>query len=370
MAENSTMSAALIYAGLFKDVFVHPAAYDAGCALGAALLAAQDVTPLPRQRVRPVGWGTSIGSGPDIESYLQRWRGFADVRKPTDIAEAVAEELAKGRVVGWAQGQAEFGSHALGQRTALADPRSPEQSARLSTALHRSTAYRPFALAIMEEHAVELFDLPQGMDQFRFAAVAARARDSARPWISSAIQVDGAVRLQCVAREVLPEFWALLRSFYEKTGVPGLLTASLNTEVEPTADSLEDAVVTFVTSGLDALAIGPIMVTRSTPSWEERLGLRIEIPPHVQVVRISRGGPSPGVARYELRSTFDPPRLQAISPPLGEILASSDRSGPLSKALSAFDHAKQRELATEIEALWSKRFIRLVPPTDRGGTMQ
>ncbi|NTG05517.1 carbamoyltransferase C-terminal domain-containing protein [Rhizobium rhizogenes] len=370
MAENSTMSAALIYSGLFQEVFVHPAAYDAGCALGAALLAAQDLTPLPDQRVQKVGWGTPIETGPEIESYLKHWHGFVDIRQPTDIAQAVADELANGHVVGWAQGRAEFGSHALGQRTALADPRSPELSTRLLNALHRSTAYRPFSLAIMEEHADELFDLPQGVDQFRFAAVAARARESARALIPAAIQVDGMVRLQCVAREALPEFWTLLRSFYEKTGVPALLTASLNTEVEPTADSLEDTVVTFVTSGLDAMAVGPMMVTRSVPSWEERLSLRAEIPPYVQVVRTRRGGPISGAIRHELRTAFDPPRLQAISPALGEMLVSSDGVQSLAGAFEAFDHLTQLELTSEIEALWSQRFVRLIPPGDLGGRVQ
>lgn len=365
MAENTSMSAALAYSGLFRDVFVHPAAYDAGCALGAALLAAQQLAPLPNQRVHSVAWGTPLGAEPDLAAYLKRWRGFVHVEKPLDIAEAVANGLSDGRAIGWAQGRSEFGSHALGQRTALSDPRSLEHSTRLLTALRRSTRYRPFSLAIMEEHAGELFDLPRGPDQFRFAAVAAKATELARALVPAAIQVDGSVRLQCVSHDVLPEFWTVLQKFYERTGVPALLTASLNTEVEPTADSLEDAIVTFISSGLDSMAVGPLMVTRSTPSWEERLSLQVEIPPYIEVVRTRRGGPTADAIRYELRTTFDPPRRQTLSSSLGELLASCAGGEPLGLALSSFGHSEQMKLASEMNTLWDQRLIRLLPQSDQ-----
>jgi len=370
MAENSSTNARVIYARLFRDVFVHPAAYDAGCALGAALLAAQETGPSPAARVQGVAWGTDIGDAADISARLSRWDGFINVEQDDKIERTAAQCLAKGDAIGWVQGRAEFGSHALGHRAALADPRRPDASARLARALRRSTAYRPFGVAVLEEEAERLFDLPGGPASFRFTAAAARVRHAARCLLPAGIHVDGTVRLQTVARTAVPHYWALLRSFQELTGVPALLTASLNTELEPTADSVDDAAVTFLASDLDALVVGSCIVLRSTPAWQHRLGLLVSLPPYVEVLRMRRGGPLTSRLHHELRTSYDPPRRRTVSAELGEALAALGRATPAGEVLGAYPHARQVELMTELETLWTERLITLAPAGAAEGVLR
>jgi carbamoyltransferase len=361
MAENSGTNGRVLEAGVFREVFVDPSAHDAGCALGAALLAADRGAGAPRDRVRSVAWGTDIGDTVEVASRLGRWSGFLTFERYADVAAEVARRVAGGAAAGWVQGRAEFGSHALGQRTALADPRGPEATERLGAALGRSTPYRPCALAVLDEEAERLFHLPGGPEPYRFMAVAARVREAARPLLAGGVHVDGTARVQTVDRAASPLYWALLRAFGDLTGVPALLTASLNTGAEPAADSVDDAVVTFLTGGLDALAVGTFVAARGPLRWHHQLALVVGLPAHVHVVRTRPGGPGRGEPRHELRTSCDPPRRRPISADLGDRLALLHPAMPVWEVLRPFGHDRQREVMTELMTLWGERLITLAP---------
>lgn len=361
MAENSSTNGRIIYTDLFREVFVHPAAYDAGCALGAALLAAQEIGTLPAARVHGVAWGSEVGKTAEISARLKCWSGFVTVEHHDHIELAAAQRLARGDVIGWAQGRAEFGSHALGHRTALADPQRPDATVCLARALRRSTPYRPFGLAVIEEEAEQLFDLRGGPDAFRFMAAAARARDRTRALLPSGVHVDGTARLHIVARETSPHYWALLRSFQELTGVPALLTASLNTEFEPTAETIDDAMATFLTSELDGLVLGSCMVNRSAPTWRDRLDRLVSLPPYARIMRIRLQEQGDDLLGHEIRTSYDPPRRRAVCAELGDALGALGRAIPAAKLLNAYPHARQLELMDELETLWAERLIVLMP---------
>jgi carbamoyltransferase len=179
IVENSRTNGKVLYARLFDEVFVHPAPTDAGCALGAALMASEDAgRPSPRQRLRHVSWGTDADA--DAEAELERWRGFLTFERSTDVAREAAGLLARGELVGWVQGRSEFSPRSLGSRSVLADPRPAENRARVDQALHRPAGSVAVEPSLLEEEAGEFFALPDGTSSFPYMAFASgSARRSA-----------------------------------------------------------------------------------------------------------------------------------------------------------------------------------------------
>ncbi|MGY4430721.1 putative NodU family carbamoyl transferase [Bradyrhizobium sp. F1.13.1] len=110
VAHNCTLNGKLLYSGLFEDIFVQPAAHDAGCALGAALMVSKEAgQPAPRERLQAVYWGPDVGSDDSIEQELKRWTGHLEMERTADVATRAAEWIADGAVIGWVQGRSEFG---------------------------------------------------------------------------------------------------------------------------------------------------------------------------------------------------------------------------------------------------------------------
>src|SRR5262249_19752047 len=284
MAENSGVNGAVLSRGLFDNVFVDPSAYDAGCAVGAALLASYEGGHSAKMgQTRHIYWGAEIGDESEIERELQAWRGFLNFKKAHDVERSAAEIIARGSVIGWAQGRSEFGSRALGNRNVFADPRSAESGRRLNEMLKRDDDYRPLAAAALEEDAREFFDLPLGTDSFPFAIFVVKAREEARRALPAAIHVDGAARLQTVCRETNPRLWALIRAVKEITGIPVLASASFNSSAEPTIHSINDAIVSFLTTGIDCMVVGDFMVERRSPAWDDQMSLLVSLPPYVKL---------------------------------------------------------------------------------------
>src|SRR6185436_19009401 len=148
VAHNCTMNGKILYSGLFDDIFVQPAAHDAGCALGAALLAYQEIGPLSNDQVQHVYWGTDIGDDASIAQHLLAWNPFIAFEKSPDIARHTAQLMAEGAVVGWMQGRSEFGPRALGNRSILADPRPQQNKHRTNQMVKKREGYRPFAPSV------------------------------------------------------------------------------------------------------------------------------------------------------------------------------------------------------------------------------
>ena len=182
--------------------------------------------------------GSSVGA---VAALLRQKLDFTnaflghDIQRPLDIEGAVAD-LAAGAVIGIATGRAEFGPRALGHRSLLCDPRGPDAKDRVN-AIKLRESFRPFAPAVLDEHALEHFDMP--MPSSPYMQYIAKVR---RPDLFPAItHVDGTARVQTVAQKDNPTLHALLSRFYNFTGCPMLLNTSLNIKGEPLANTWEDA---------------------------------------------------------------------------------------------------------------------------------
>ena len=185
--------------------------------------------------------------------------GVAFERK-ADIATAVAEELCKGRVVGWFQGRMEAGPRALGQRSILADPRAIASRDRVNAVIKYREPWRPFCPSMTAESAMTYLE---EWDDAPFMIVAFRATDRLKKDAPAIVHVDGTVRVQLVHRDVNPLFYDLLKAFEKSTGVPVLLNTSFNVKGEPIVCTITDALRTFFATGMDALAAGSFLIRKT-----------------------------------------------------------------------------------------------------------
>ena len=300
-----------------------------------------------------------------LAAELERWRGFLAAEQSPDIVRRTAELLAGGA---WSAGCRAVRSSArapLGNRSVLADPRPAENRARLDAALRRPAGSVAVGPAVLEEAAGGLFELPEGTASFPYMAFALQVREAGRPALRpAALSADGTAWLQTVSDETNPRFWELLRAFRDLTGVPALLNTSFRSHTEPIVDSVEDAVVAFLTTELDYLVVGDFMVERRTPSRADRLSLRLSLPPYVRLQQTRRFvGPERMAAVCQIRTTYDSNLGVPISRPLYELLMGLEGERALSEILPASgDAAAEEALLSELDKLWAQRLVRL-----RGG---
>jgi carbamoyltransferase len=254
VALNCVANHRLAAEGPFRHVWVQPAAGDAGTALGAALHAAHALG----DRVQPMGTA-ALGRGWD-DDELERWLRTAkvDYERPDDIAEAVADALARDAVVAWFQGRSEFGPRALGHRSLLADPRRPENLERLNDVKGREQ-FRPVAPMVLAERATEIFE---GVVPSPYMLFVHDVRPEWRERIPSVVHVDGTARIQTVDRAEEPLMAAVLDGFERRTGVPVVVNTSLNTAGRPMVDDPRDALECYGSGPVDVLALGPFLVER------------------------------------------------------------------------------------------------------------
>lgn len=242
--------------GPFEDVWVQPAAGDAGTALGAALYVAKSMG----DDVRPMDTA-ALGRGWS-DAEIQQALDTANVRytRPRDIAEAVAEVIAADGVVAWFQGRSEYGPRALGHRSLLANPKHAETLRRLNDVKGREQ-FRPVAPMTLAERAPEIFAGPFPSPYMLFVhTVKAGWEDKLR----AVIHVDGTARVQTVDRAEEPLVARMLEAVERRTGVPVVINTSLNTAGRPMVDSPRDALECFGSAPVDALAIGPFLLERES----------------------------------------------------------------------------------------------------------
>ena len=262
VAHNCTMNGRILTAGIFDDVFVQPAAHDAGLALGAALAVASAArVHLPRAPLEHVYLGTEIRSDA-VAGDLARWDSLVDVRRSHSVERDTARLIADGNVIGWVQGRSEFGPRALGNRSILADPRPADNKARINAMVKKREGYRPFAPSVLVERMREYFRVPDAVAALPFMIVVVEVVEQQRAALGAITHVDGTARVQTVARTSNERYWNLIAEFGELTGVAMLLNTSFNNNVEPIVDSVDDAVVCFLTTSIDYLVVDDYIVSR------------------------------------------------------------------------------------------------------------
>ncbi len=284
VALNCVGNGRVLRDGAFENLWIQPAAGDAGGALGAALAAAHLHLETPR-RVTP-GKDAMRGSylGPafgqtDIEARLTAAGARFRVLDETATIDATARALADGKAVGWMQGRMEFGPRALGGRSILGDPRSPTMQKTLNLKVKYRESFRPFAPSVRREDVAEWFELDADSPYMLLVAgVRAERRREMTPEeealfgidklnvprsdIPAVTHVDYSARIQTVRADTHPRYHALLTRFKELTGCPVLVNTSFNVRGEPIVCTPEDAFRCFMGTELDMLVAGDCLLLK------------------------------------------------------------------------------------------------------------
>jgi len=276
VALNCVSNGRIIREGPFENLWVQPAAGDAGGALGAELFVDNCVLDNPRKtRMDHAFWGPSY-SDEAIRSYLDA-RGVIYRSLPRDemIAETARRLSDDQAVVGWFQGRLEWGPRSLGSRSILADARNQENWKRVNLKIKFRESFRPFAPAVLAEKASEWFDIDRESPYMLLVCQVQEGKN-----IPAVTHVDGSARLQTVTRESQPEFYDLLSQFDEKTGCPVLINTSFNVRGEPIVCTPDDAYLCFMRTQMDVLVLGnQILLKEDQPElvedfdWRDRYEL-------------------------------------------------------------------------------------------------
>jgi carbamoyltransferase len=284
VALNCVANGRVLRDGKFKRVWIQPAAGDAGGAVGAALAAYYVYMGRPRDvAATPDGMnGAYLGPGFDDEDSAKRLTTagarFTRLDDSALIGRAVAD-LAEGRVLGWFQGRMEFGPRALGNRSIIADGRSPAMQSRLNLKVKYRESFRPFAPAVLRSDVSDWFELDDDSPYMLLTAKVLERRrrpmtaeqqalfgieklNVARSDIPAVTHVDYSARIQTVHAETNPRFHALLSAFKAATGCPVLVNTSLNVRGEPIVNTPDDAFRCFMGTELDRLAVGNLYLVK------------------------------------------------------------------------------------------------------------
>ena len=279
VALNCVSNFHLRESGLFKDVWVQPAAGDAGGALGAALAAYY----MWHGGERVVQDGDSMHGaflGPQFsdEDALRVVRKYGATATVHDTFDSVCHEtarlIAQGNVVGWFQGRMEWGPRALGNRSIIADPRNPDMQKKLNLKIKYREGFRPFAPSVLAQDAPDYFATKYSSPYMLFTApvVAARRKPlaplgmdmferlySPRSDIPSVTHLDYSARLQTVSAQTNPKYTALIQAFKDLTGYGVIVNTSFNVRSEPIVCTPEDAFRCFMRTEMDYLVVGNVL---------------------------------------------------------------------------------------------------------------
>jgi carbamoyltransferase len=279
VALNCVANGKILRDGRFENIWVQPAAGDAGGAVGAALAAYYAVTAAERRvdGVRDGMDGSFLGPAFEENEICERLRAegarFDVVDDEAALLDQTAQALADGHAVGWFQGRMEFGPRALGNRSILADPRSTEMQRTLNLKVKYRESFRPFAPAVLAEDVESWFELDRESPYMLLVADIARAHRVAlnteeetlsgleklkipRSDVPAVTHVDYSARVQTVHRETNRRFHGLLRAFKEKTGCPVLVNTSFNVRGEPITHTPEDAFRCLMGTEIEMLVAG------------------------------------------------------------------------------------------------------------------
>ncbi len=258
VALNSKANGKILTSGLVDQLFIQPASGDDGACLGAAFASYLDNGgQLPVQRMRHASLGPSNDDA-ELEKVVNTYK--LPATRVHDPATTAAELLADGKIVGWFQGRMEFGPRALGNRSILADPRDPEMTVKVNSAVKFREWWRPFAPSIAAEAASEYLESAADSP---FMILTAQVKPEKKTLIPAVTNVDGSARPQTVEREVNPKYWKLIDEFGKRTGVRVVMNTSFNLRGEPIVCTPTDAIRTFFSSGMDALMLGSFLIEKS-----------------------------------------------------------------------------------------------------------
>ena len=259
VALNCTANSKLLHTGIFENIWIQPAAGDAGAALGAAYAALHIWFKKPREKSADPDSMKGSYLGPQysdnemlryLKKYEPRFRYFEDFQ---ELSSVVSKRISEGNIVGWFQDRMEFGPRALGNRSILADPGNPEMQQILNMKIKFREGFRPFAPAVLAEDAGRYFVPATASPYMLFVS---EVREEYRKIFPAVTHADYSSRIQTVTKGNNPKFWNLINEFKKLTGHGMLINTSFNVRGEPVVCTPEDAYRCFMKCGMDILVIG------------------------------------------------------------------------------------------------------------------
>jgi carbamoyltransferase len=303
VALNSVANGKIVEQKLFRNLWIQPAAGDAGGALGAALAAWH--IGLEKERHLESGKDQMKGAllGPefsksDILNTARKYDGvYSHFRDFELLAQKVAELLDRGHVVGWFQGRMEYGPRALGNRSILGDARNPEMQKKMNLKIKYREGFRPFAPSVLEEDISEFFEL-DGNSPYMLLVVPVREKRRnpepenyasldlyerlyhSRSDIPAVTHIDYSARIQSVSKEINPRYWEVIKAFKDRSGFGVIVNTSFNVRGEPIVCTPEDAYRCFMRTEMDYLVMGDLLFDKKDQkpldndvNWKEKFKL-------------------------------------------------------------------------------------------------
>jgi len=302
VALNCVANGKLIKEKIFKNIWIQPAAGDAGGSIGSALLTWQRYLGNGRKVVSKNDSMNGAFLGPsyndkDIQKFLKKNKVKFTKYSKEELVENVVDFLSKGKVIGWFQGRMEFGPRALGGRTIIGDARSDKMQKIMNLKIKYRESFRPFAPSVLEEHVSDWFDLDRKSPYMLIVADVLKKHrlkengdnvslfgidklNLTRSIIPAVTHIDYSARIQTVSKTTNPLYHQLLSRFNEKYGCPVLVNTSFNVRGEPIVCSLKDAWLCFMRTEMDFLAIGNYIIAKNEQTaivddenWEKQYQL-------------------------------------------------------------------------------------------------
>jgi carbamoyltransferase len=292
VALNCVGNGRILREGPFENIWIQPAAGDAGGSLGVAqLIWHRHLRQSRKSRPgRDSMKGAYLGPGfaeKDVEARLNRLGARYERLEREALHRRVATELANEKIVGWFNGRMEFGPRALGARSILGDPRSPRMQAQMNLKIKFREGFRPFAPSVLRERVNEYFELDTDSPYMLLVAPVKKERQIAmsdeqrklwgieqlnipRSDIPAVTHIDYSARVQTVSHDTSPDYYDLLKAFEAQTGCGVLVNTSFNVRGEPIVCTPEDAYRCFMRTHIDYLVVGPFLLSKSDqPEWKE-----------------------------------------------------------------------------------------------------
>jgi len=254
---NCSLNGQILDSGLFDELFVQPASGDSGLAVGACYLAHQKRNPEYRPRRMHDFYCGYRARAEEIKDAVEE--SECEHSEPGDLYATVAERLEAGLIVGWYDGPAEFGPRALGNRSILCRPYPAEMKDHINSRVKFREPFRPFAPAVLSEHASEYFHLDQDSPHMLMAV---KVRNEKRHEIPAVVHVDDSCRVQTVRAENNPRFRKLLEAFHSHTGVAVLLNTSFNIKGQPIVNTPQQAIDCYLGTEIDCLVLGDLFMEK------------------------------------------------------------------------------------------------------------
>ncbi|MCD6111825.1 MAG: carbamoyltransferase [Bacteroidales bacterium] len=292
VALNCVANGKILNSGIFKDIFIQPAAGDAGGALGAAFAAYHIF--FDKKRTFDINNDKMKGAylGPEYsdKDIILTSRKFKAVYKKFDdfdsLCTNIAEYINKGKIIGWMQGRMEFGPRALGNRSIIGDPRNPEMQKKLNLKIKYRESFRPFAPSVLFENKEDFFDLKTKSPYMLIVEPVVKSRRNKLPEnfntlnlkdklyfqrsdVPAITHIDFSARIQTVHKETNPKYWQLINAFKKLTGFGVIVNTSFNVRGEPIVCTPEDAYRCFMRTEMDYLVMNNFLFVKTEqPKWD------------------------------------------------------------------------------------------------------